>query len=146
MKIPLKVLIVEDSKDDTELLVHSLRQAGYQPAYVQVQNAKAMRQQLDKEPWDLVISDYVIPGFGGIDALKVAHDSGHEAPFIIVSGKIGEDVAIEALQAGANDYLLKDRLTRIGPAIDRALKEVAQRKKRIQAEQGLKESEERYRR
>src|SRR5947209_851794 len=146
MKIPLKVLIVEDSKDDAELLLHALRQAGYEPSAAQVQSAQAMRTQLSKRSWDLVISDYVVPGFGGLAALKLLQEIDDDLPFIIVSGKIGEDVAIEALKAGADDYLLKDRLSRIGPAIDRALKEVAQRKKRKQAEQNLRESEERYRR
>src|SRR5262245_814435 len=118
MKIPLKVLIVEDSKDDAELLIHALRQAGYDPTAAQVQSAQAMRTQLGKKNWDLVISDYVVPGFGGVAALKVLQESEHDIPFIIVSGKIGEDVAVDALKSGANDYLLKDRLTRIGPAID----------------------------
>jgi two-component system, cell cycle sensor histidine kinase and response regulator CckA len=146
MKTPLKVLIVEDSKDDAELLLHALRHAGYDPTAAQVQSAQAMRTQLSKRSWDLVISDYVLPGFGGMAALKVLQETDEDTPFIIVSGKIGEDVAIEALKAGANDYLLKDRLSRIGPAVDRALKEVAQRKKRKQAEHSLRESEERYRR
>ena len=145
-KIPLKVLVVEDSSDDAELLLRALKQAGYDPSYALVQNAQGMRAQLRKMEWDMVISDYVIPGFGGIAALKVLRDSGHDIPFIIVSGKIGEDVAVEALHSGANDYLLKDRLTRLGPAIDRVLKEAAQKRKRAQAEQALRESEERYRR
>ena len=145
-KIPLKVLVVEDSSDDAELLLRALKQAGYDPSYALVQNAQGMRAQLRKMEWDMVISDYVIPGFGGISALKVLRDSGHDIPFIIVSGKIGEDVAVEALHSGANDYLLKDRLTRLGPAIDRVLKEAAQKRKRAQAEQALRESEERYRR
>lgn len=146
MKIPLKVLVVEDSRDDAELLLYALKQAGYEPSYALVQNAQGMRAQLGKQNWDLVISDYVIPGFGGLAALKVLQDSGLEIPFLIVSGKIGEDVAVEALHSGANDYLLKDRLTRLGPAIDRALKEASQKRKRTQAEQALRESEERYRR
>lgn len=145
-KISLKVLVVEDSHDDAELLVHALKQAGYDPSYALVQNAQGMRAQLRKMDWDMVISDYVIPGFGGMAALKVLRDSGRDIPFIIVSGKIGEDVAVEALHSGANDYLLKDRLTRLGPAIDRVLKEASQKRKRAQAEQALRESEERYRR
>ncbi|MGZ8920892.1 MAG: response regulator [Limisphaerales bacterium] len=146
MKIPLKILVVEDSKDDAELLLHALKRAGYAPSYALVQNAKGMRAELARQQWDLIISDYVIPGFGGMAALKVLQEAGHEIPFIIVSGKIGEDVAVEALHSGANDYLLKDRLTRLGPAIDRALKEASQKRKRSQAEQALRESEERYRR
>jgi two-component system, cell cycle sensor histidine kinase and response regulator CckA len=145
-KTHLKVLVVEDSRDDAELLLHALKQAGYTPTCALVQNAQGMRAQLRKEDWDLVISDYVIPGFGGMAALKVLRDSGLDIPFIIVSGKIGEDVAVEALHSGASDYLLKDRLTRLGPAIDRVLKEASQKRKRAQAEQALRESEERYRR
>jgi two-component system cell cycle sensor histidine kinase/response regulator CckA len=146
MKIPLKILVVEDSKDDAELLLHALKRAGYEPTYSLVQNAKGMQAELTRQPWDLIISDYVIPGFGGLAALKVLQESGLDIPFIIVSGKIGEDVAVEALHSGANDYLLKDRLTRLGPAIDRAMKEASQKRKRTQAEQALRESEERYRR
>jgi hypothetical protein len=146
MNVPLKVLLVEDSRVDADLLIHALKQSGYEPSYALVQNAMGMRAALEKQPWDLVISDYVIPGFGGLDALKVLKDSGHDIPFIIVSGKIGEDVAVEALHSGANDYLLKDRLTRLGPAIERALREASQQRKRAQAEQALRESEERYRR
>jgi two-component system cell cycle sensor histidine kinase/response regulator CckA len=142
----IRVLIVEDSRDDAELLLHALRQAGYQPSHALVQNAQAFRTLLHRQPWDLVVSDYVIPGFGGPAALQILRESGLDIPFIIVSGKIGEDVAVEALHSGANDYLLKDRLTRLGPAIDRALKEAAQMRKRKQAEQALRESEERYRR
>ncbi|HEV8542754.1 MAG TPA: response regulator, partial [Verrucomicrobiae bacterium] len=146
MKNSLKVLLVEDSKNDADLLLHALKQAGYQPTLSVVQNASGMRAQLEKQSWDLVISDYVIPGFGGLEALEVLKESGSDTPFIIVSGKIGEDVATEALQAGANDYLLKDRLTRLGPAIQRALKEASHRRQRNQAEHALRESEERYRR
>jgi two-component system cell cycle sensor histidine kinase/response regulator CckA len=146
MKIPLKILVVEDSRDDAELLIRAVKKAGYEPSFALVQNAQKMREELDRQPWDLIISDYVIPGFGGIAAHKVLQESGLEVPFIIVSGKIGEDVAVEALHSGANDYLLKDRLTRLGPAIDRALKEASQKRKRSQAEQALRESEERYRR
>jgi PAS domain S-box-containing protein len=146
MKIPLKILVVEDSRDDAELLLHAVKHEGYEPNYALVANAKAMEAELERESWDLIISDYVIPNFGGMAALNVLKKSGQEIPFIIVSGKIGEDVAVEALHSGANDYLLKDRLTRLGPAIARALKEASQKRKRSQAEQALRESEERYRR
>src|SRR5687768_2234356 len=104
MKIPLKVLVVEDSRDDAELLLWALKQSGYEPSYALVQNAQGMRTQLQKQAWDLVISDYVIPGFGGLAALKVLQEAELDIPFIIVSGKIGEDVAVEALHSGANDY------------------------------------------
>jgi two-component system, cell cycle sensor histidine kinase and response regulator CckA len=143
---PLKVLLIEDSEDDAELLRHALARAGYSPTCERVQNAEQMASALTSESWDLVISDYVLPSFSGLEALKTLQDSGLELPFIIISGKIGEEVAVEALKAGANDYLLKDRLTRLGPAIDRAIREASQRQKRRQAENALRESEERYRR
>lgn len=142
----LKVLIVEDSVEDTELLLHALSRAGYLPTHARVQTAEEMRHQLQKESWDLVISDYVLPSFSGLEALKLLQESEFEIPFIVLSGKIGEEVAVEALKAGANDYLLKDRLTRLAPAIDRALQEAAQKRKRQQTERALRESEERYRR
>lgn len=146
MKMALRVLIVEDSRDDADLLLHALRHAGYQPSHALVSNAQGFRALLNRQPWDLIVSDYVIPGFGGPAALQILKESGLDIPFIIVSGKIGEDVAVEALHSGANDYLLKDRLTRLAPAVERALKEAAQKRKRKQAEQALRESEERYRR
>ncbi|MDB6037416.1 MAG: sensor protein, partial [Verrucomicrobiales bacterium] len=96
--------------------------------------------------WDLVISDYVLPRFTGMEALRILQEADLSLPFVIISGKIGEDVAVEALKAGASDYLLKDRLTRLGPAIERALEEHAQYRRRQQSEQALRESEERYRR
>lgn len=145
-KMPLKVLVVEDSRDDAELLTHALRKAGYNPSSALASSEPQMRALLGQQPWDLIISDYVIPGFGGLPALSILKELDLPIPFIIVSGKIGEDVAVEALKAGANDYLLKDRLTRLGPAVDRALKEAAQRRKRRLAEEALRESEERYRR
>lgn len=146
MGSPLKVLLVEDSQDDAELLRHALVRAGYSPAFERVQSAEQMAEALTSQPWDLVIADYVLPAFSGMDALKILQESGLELPFIIISGKIGEDVAVEALKAGANDYLLKDRLTRLGPAVERAIAEASQRQRRRQAENALKESEERYRR
>ncbi|MGV3772523.1 MAG: response regulator [Verrucomicrobiales bacterium] len=146
MSIPLKILMVEDSRDDADLLQLALRSAGYAPQTTRVDNPASMQQALTENDWDLVISDYVLPGFSGLEALKILQASDLEIPFIVVSGKIGEEVAVEALQAGANDYLLKDRLKRLGPAIERALKDVSLRRKRKQAEAALRESEERYRR
>ena len=142
----LKVLLVEDSEHDAELLHHALTRSGYSPTFRRVQNPEEMASALTSEQWDLVISDYVLPAFSGLEALNTLRESGLEIPFIIISGKIGEEVAVEALKAGANDYLLKDRLTRLGPAIDRAIREATQRHRSRQAENALKESEERYRR
>lgn len=142
----LKVLIVEDSRSDAELLLSGLARAGYCVRSETVQTDGTMRAALRDKKWDLIISDYVLPAFSGLEALAVAQQCAPDLPFIIVSGKIGEDVAVEALQAGAMDYLLKDRLTRLGAAVQRALQEGAVRRRQRQAEIHLRESEDRYRR
>src|SRR5687768_14009466 len=128
MSVPLKALIVEDSEEDAELLLFALNKAGYAPTARRVDNAREMEAALSQDTWDLIISDYVLPQFSGLEALEIVQRKGVDTPFIIVSGKIGEEVAVQALKAGAHDYLLKDRLTRIGPAIERELREAVLRK------------------
>ena len=120
---PLRLLLIEDSQDDAELLLRSLRRGGYELTAQRVASSEEVCAALDHSTWDLVISDYVMPGFGGLEALDLCKQRGLEAPFIIVSGHIGEEVAVAALKAGANDYVMKDRLARLGPAIERALQE-----------------------
>lgn len=146
MSAALKVLVVEDSENDAELLLHALKKAGYKPTARRVDSEREMDAALAQDSWDLIISDYVLPQFSGLAALKLTQSKNLDTPFIIVSGKIGEEVAIEALKAGAHDYLLKDRMSRLGPAIDRELREANLRRQRRQADQALRESEERYRR
>jgi len=138
MKIPLRVLIVEDSEDDAILLTRELRRAGYDPVHRRVETAEAMSAFLKEQEWDLVIADYVLPKFSGLDALAVLRDSGLDLPFIIISGKIGEETAVEAMKAGVHDYFMKDNLTRLGPAIQRELKEAAVRRERKLAEESLR--------
>lgn len=142
----LKVLVVEDSEADAELLLHELSKVGYKPTARRVDSAAAMESALKQDDWDLIISDYVLPQFSGLEALKILQKHNLDIPFIIVSGKIGEEVAVEALKAGADDYLLKDRLARLPLAIERELHEAAQRRKRREADEALRDSEERYRR
>src|ERR1043166_9078886 len=133
MRPPLHILIVEDSADDTELVALQLRRAGYSFDYERVDSAEGMRKALEGREWDLVISDYVVPGFGAPDALALVRQTGLSLPFIIVSGHIGEDIAVSAIKSGADDYLMKDRLGRLGPAIERALNEAACRRATDQA-------------
>ena len=140
------MLVVEDSEADAELLLHELTKAGYKPTARRVESAAGMEAALSQDQWDLIISDYVLPQFSGIEALKILQRRNLDIPFIVVSGKIGEEVAVEALKAGADDYLLKDRLGRLAPAIERELHEAAQRRRRREADQALRDSEERYRR
>ncbi len=136
MATPLRVLIVEDSEDDTLLLVHELRHGGYAPTYERVDSFKAMKAALDKQHWDLVLSDYTMPNFRGTDALLLLRDRDPDIPFIYVSGTIGEDMAVVAMKAGANDYIIKGNLKRLVPAIRRELKEaeVRRERKRLQEE------------
>lgn len=144
MRKSLHVLIVEDSEDDALLLLRELKRGGYEPTFERVFTAKAMKAALDKQTWDIVISDYVMPRFSGLDALEVLHKSGLDIPFIIVSGKIGEDVAVEAMKAGAHDFIAKGNLTRLNAAIERELREAETRHKRKLLEKALIESERRY--
>src|SRR5688500_2963885 len=116
MRRPLRVLLVEDSADDAELLLHELERGGYDVVHRRVETDPDMRAALASASWDLVISDYVMPEFSGPRALSVLRDSGVDLPFIIVSGTIGEEIAVEALKAGADDYLIKGRLARLAPA------------------------------
>lgn len=143
---PLRVLIVEDSEDDALLLIFDLRRGNYVPVSRRVETAEAMRQALAEEEWDLVISDYVLPGFTGLEALQVLRESGLDIPFIIVSGKIGEDTAVGAMKEGANDYLIKGNTSRLLPAIEREMQESEVRRKKREAEAALVRSERRYKR
>lgn len=143
---PLRVLIVEDSEDDALLLVFELRRGNYAPVSRRVETAEAMRKALEEEEWDLVISDYVLPGFTGLEALQVLRESGLDIPFIIVSGKIGEDTAVGAMKEGANDYLIKGNTSRLIPAIEREMQEAQVRRQKREAEAALVRSERRYKR
>ncbi|MBJ6800109.1 SpoIIE family protein phosphatase [Geomonas propionica] len=143
---PLRVLIVEDSEDDALLLIFELRRGNYAPVSRRVETADTMRKALEEEDWDLVVSDYVLPGFTGLEALQVLRDSGLDIPFIIVSGKIGEDTAVGAMKEGANDYLIKGNTSRLIPAIEREMQEAQVRRKKREAEAALVRSERRYKR
>jgi two-component system, cell cycle sensor histidine kinase and response regulator CckA len=140
----LHILIVEDSEDDLLLLLRELRHGGYTPDYVRVETAAAMQAALDRQLWDIVIADYTLPNFSAPEALKLLQQQ-QDIPFIIVSGTIGEEAAVAAMRAGAHDYLLKDNLTRLVPAVERELREAKERQQRLWAEQALRESEERFR-
>ncbi len=142
---PLRVLIVEDSEDDTRLLARELERAGYDVSSKRVETAEEMKAALEKESWDFVISDYSLPAFNAPAALRMLQTSGLDLPFIIVSGTVGEDVAVECMRAGAHDFFLKENLTRLAPAVRRELEQAEQRQGRRQAEEGMRRSEERFR-
>lgn len=138
MDAPLRVLIVEDSEDDAQLLLRELRNGGYEAAHRRVEYAEAMAVALSAEPWDIVICDYSLPRFDAPAALQVLKDSGLDLPFIIVSGAMGEDAMVEAMRSGAHDFLTKDRLARLVPAVDRELAEAALRQEKREADEALR--------
>jgi len=141
----LRLLLVEDSKDDALLLKRELEKGGFKPEISRVETAEAYGQALDGGGWDLVIGDYVLPAFSGHEALKILRRRDPDLPFIIVSGVVGEDVAVETMKAGANDYVLKHNLTRLAPAVRRELNDQQARREYRLAEQALRESEARFR-
>ena len=134
----LRALIVEDSEDDAALLLRELRRGGYEPTHARVETAETMRAELSGHPWDIVLSDFTMPQFDAFDALAVLRSTGLDLPFIIVSGTIGEDRAVAAMQAGAHDYILKGNLKRLVPAVERELEQAGQRRARRQAEEVLR--------
>ncbi len=144
-RTPLRVLIVEDSADDALLILRELKRGGYEPLHERVDTPEAMNETLDRGPWDVVISDYYMPRFQATDALALLRRRGSDAPFVIVSGKVGEELAVEAMRAGAHDYIMKDNMTRLCATIERGLEEAEVRRERERAEKTLVESEERFR-
>ena len=122
MATPLKILMAEDNPADCELVIRELRRAGFEPDWHRVDTEKAFVELLD-DKLDLVLSDFHMPQFTGFRALELLKQSGLDIPFILISGTIGEDVAVEAMRMGASDYLMKDRLTRLGAAVNHAIAE-----------------------
>src|SRR3990170_1032269 len=144
MKKPLQVLILEDSADDAQLLLLQLEQDGIEVEWQRVETEAAFRAALDSQP-DLILADYSLPSYSGIKALELRNELGLDIPFILVSGTMGEDIAVTAMQQGAADYLLKDRLARLGEAVRNALEEKRVRDEKRWAEEALHKSEERLR-
>ena len=140
----LRVLLVEDDPNDAELLLRELRRAGFEPDWRRVDTEKAYIDSLNPD-LQLILSDYSMPTFDGLRALTLLQERELEIPFIVVSGTIGEDQAVEAMRAGAYDYLMKGNLARLGPTIERELNEAENRRARRRAEAALRRSEDRYR-
>jgi signal transduction histidine kinase len=138
----LRILHLEDSDADHELAMAHLRRAGLYAQVRRVETARQFETAL-AEPWDAVLSDYNLPGYTGLQALAALRESGLEIPFILVSGEIGEDMAVEAMRSGANDYLLKNNLARLAPALERAIEASESRRARQRADEELARSRER---
>src|SRR5918994_1198420 len=146
----LRVLLVEDSENDAMLLLRELRRGGYEPHSQRVCTPEDMEKALHSaeardEPFQVVISDYYLPRFRAPYALRLLRELGYDVPFIVVSGKIGEDAAVEIMKAGANDYLTKENMSRLCPAIERELREVEVRRERETVQKALSLSEDRFR-
>jgi diguanylate cyclase (GGDEF)-like protein len=134
MSIPLRVLIVEDSEEDAELLVNGLKRGGYDLSFERVDTSEAMIVALNKQSWDLILADHTMPHFSGMAALALVKERELDVPFIFVSGTVGEDSAVEIMKAGAHDYILKSHMSRLLPAVERQLHESAARRERKRRE------------
>jgi PAS domain S-box-containing protein len=134
----LRALVVEDREDDALLLVRLLQREGYAVRWRRVDGREALREALEGEPWDVVLCDFRMPGFDARQALEVVRAHDPDMPFVVVSGTVGEDVAVEMMRAGANDYVMKDNLTRLPAAVTRELREADERRARRWAEAQLR--------
>jgi diguanylate cyclase (GGDEF)-like protein/PAS domain S-box-containing protein len=138
MSTALKVLIVEDSASDAGLMVRQLQHGGFDVSHLRVETAEQLRMALQQQPWDVFLCDFSLPGFDARIALAMLHDTGLDIPFIVVSGSIGDETAIELMRTGACDYLMKDNLLRLAPVVERELREVGLRRERRAADERLR--------
>ncbi|HEX2998287.1 MAG TPA: HD domain-containing phosphohydrolase [Anaerolineales bacterium] len=133
----MRILIIEDSKEDAHLILREIQRGGYEVESERVETAQAMQAALTRQGWDLIICDFSLPQFNAPKALELLKKSGYDLPFIIVSGTIGEESAVNALKAGAHDFIIKGNFARLLPAIERELKEADVRRERRQREREL---------
>ncbi|MCP5104586.1 MAG: response regulator, partial [bacterium] len=138
MADPLNVLVIEDSEDDALLMVRRIRRAGYAVSCTRVDTADSLRETMKRKEWDIVLSDYSMLGFNGLEALKIVRAIDSHIPFILVSGAIGEELAVTVMRSGAQDYIMKDNLTRLAPAVKRELEEAGLRLEKKKADGELK--------
>jgi PleD family two-component response regulator len=138
LRRPLRVLLVEDSEADALLLLRALQRTGFDPEHERVDSPRDMEQALRENEWDLILADHAMPQFSAPEALEILKQHGLDLPFIIVSGHIEEETAVRAMMAGAHDYIMKDRLARLAPAVERELREAEVRRARAQTEMALR--------
>jgi PAS domain S-box-containing protein len=144
MSEKLRILILEDRPTDVELMLREVRRAGYEPDWKRVETEPDYLAQLD-QGWEIILADYSLPHFDGLQALELLKERGLDIPFIIVSGTIGDEMAVAAMKAGASDYVMKDKLARLGLAVERELRGAAERREHQRAEAALRRSEAKYR-
>ncbi|PTL82072.1 ATP-binding protein [Vitiosangium sp. GDMCC 1.1324] len=137
MSTPLRLLLIEDFEDDALVVLRELKRSGYDVTHTRVETADAMTRALETATWDAIIADYSLPRFDALAAFALVQKRGLDVPFLIVSGQIGEDTAVAAMRAGVHDFLLKDRLSRLGPAVARELREAAHRAERRKMQEHL---------
>ena len=142
---PIQLLMIEDNETDALLETRELQRSGINLAVTRVDSEQDLRAALGKQPWDLILCDFTLPGFGGADALRISKELTPETPFIFVSGTIGEEAVAEAMRSGAQDYVMKDRLKRLAPAVARELREAAARREARLTERWMRETEHKYR-
>ncbi|MBF0551305.1 MAG: diguanylate cyclase [Deltaproteobacteria bacterium] len=135
---PIRVLIVEDNENDVKLLLRELRRGGFEPVYQQVYSAEAMTAALNDAPWDIITCDYFMPTFNGMEALMLARERRPDLPIIVVSGQLGEEIAVDMMKNGANDYITKDNLARLVPAVQRGLADAEVRRGRQESDELFK--------
>ena len=141
MKKTLRLLLLEDSEIDEDLILRELNKGGYEVTSRRVDTAKGFTEALDGAEWDLVICDHFMPGFGSAEALELLKAKGANIPAVVVSGAAGEEIAVKVMKAGANDYILKSSLFRLVPSVDRELREAENRRSRLAAEQAARRGE-----
>ncbi|HLP15375.1 MAG TPA: hybrid sensor histidine kinase/response regulator [Bacteroidota bacterium] len=139
----LRILLVEDSVDDALLIMRQIMKGGYAVEFERVETAETLKSALDEKRWDIVLSDFMLPRFNGLDAMRLFQEADVDIPFIVVSGAIGEEVAAAAVKAGAHDYILKDNYSRLLPTIERELRNATIRRERLLLELKYKKTEER---
>ncbi len=144
-KKTLSLLLVEDSQSDAELIIRMIKRSGFDLNVEQVQTKEEMSKALGNNNWDIILSDYNLPQFNALEALTVLHKTAKDIPFIVVSGAIGEDTAVAIMKAGAHDYVMKDNLARLIPAIERELREAELRHQKLKSEEAQKQLEEQLR-
>lgn len=143
MGTPLRLLLLEDTPTDAELIIRQLQRGGFDPDWARVETREEYLDELEKRP-DVVLADYSLPEFEAPEALQLLQERGYDIPFIVVSGKIGEEAAVQCMKEGATDYIQKDRMARLGQAVSRALEERQLRLERLEAERRLRESQRRF--
>lgn len=141
MPQPIRILLVEDSPDDADIVLRELTRGGFVPDALRVADAQGLRDALAASPWDAILIDFVIPGFGGLQALELVRDSGVDAPVVLVSGKVGEETAVEIMRAGARDYVMKEDLSRLAPVVRRELDAARARREAKKAQEALRKKD-----